>query len=129
MSFSNYAENAALNWLLNTSAVTRPTAWYVAVHTADPGEDGVDGELGATDDASFVRKEITFGTSTTGVAPSTLGVAWTPTAGSFEVTHVSVWDALTGGNCLISGALVVPRTVTNANPFAIVAGDLIAALD
>lgn len=129
MSFSNYAENAALNWLFTGSVVTRPTAWYVAVHTADPTEDGTVGELTTADDSGFVRKSVTFTDAASGNALSSAIVAWTPTTGSFDITHVSVWDDITGGNCLIYGALVIPRTTTNANPFAINAGDLIAALD
>jgi len=129
MSFSNYAEVAALNWLFTVTAVTRPTAWYVAIHTADPTEDGSVGELNSGNDANFVRKTVTFVDAVDGISLSESGVSWTPTAGSFDVSHVSVWDALTGGNCLIYGALAIARTVTNASPFAISAGDLIASLD
>lgn len=129
MSFSNYGENLALTWLFTDSSATRPTAWYVAVHTEDPTEDGSAGELDSSDDAGFVRKSVTFADASGGQSVSEATVAWTPTTGSFVVTHVSVWDALTAGNCLIKGALVIPRTVTNASPLAINAGDLIAALD
>ena len=130
MSMSNWSENAMLNWAFNASTMpTRPTAWYVAPHTADPGETGATAELTSSNDANFVRKSTTFGTATTGQAISAGAVSWTPTAGSFVVTHLSIWDALTGGNCLASGALSVARTVTNAAPLAIIAGDLVVSLD
>lgn len=130
MSLSNYAENKLLIWAFTTDAApTRPTAWYVAPHTADPTEDGSVAELVAGVDASFVRKAVTFATPTVGSAASTGAVSWTPVAGTHVVTHVSLWDALTGGNCWMIGALLLPRTVTNANPLSIAIGDLVAVLD
>ena len=40
MAFSTYGGNLALDWLLSNASVTRPTAWYVSLHTADPGLTG-----------------------------------------------------------------------------------------
>lgn len=130
MSLSNFSENALLNWLFTAESMpTRPDEWYVAIHDGDPGEDGTSDELVAGDDANFVRKSVTFGVSTVGQSPSLGAVSWDPTAGTHVVTHISIWDAITGGNCLTTGALVVPRTVTNGNPLAIVAGDILNTLD
>jgi hypothetical protein len=128
---SSFAENAALDWLFNTETMpTRPTAWYVAAHTADPTDEGTDAELTSADDAGFTRKSITFGAASDGQCDSESSVSWTPTGtDTFTVTHVSVWDSETGGNCLITGELVVSRSVTASNPFAISAADLVATLD
>ena len=38
-SFSNFAEDLVLNWLLTTNSATRPTAWYVSLYTVAPGEE------------------------------------------------------------------------------------------
>lgn len=130
MSFSNYAENLVLSWLFTTAVADRPTTWFAAVHTADPGEDGTTGELTASDDTGFVRKSLTYDTPTEGNSLSLSDVTWSPaTAGPFVITHVSIWDDLTAGNCLISGALLVPRSVTSSSPMSILTGDLVAALD
>jgi hypothetical protein len=34
---TNFAENLVATWMLTASAATRPTAWFVAPHSADPG--------------------------------------------------------------------------------------------
>ncbi len=129
MSLSNYAENKLLIWAFTADAVpTRPTAWYAAVHDADPTEDGTVGELVAGDDAGFVRKAVTFTTPTTGSSTNVGSVTWTPTAGTYTGSHISIWDALTGGNCWIIGELQTPATIDNANPLVLNIGDMIAAL-
>jgi len=74
---------------------------------------------------------VTFGTATVGQSLSTLQVAHTPAvaATAYTVTHISICDALTAGNVLMKGALLVPRLIDNANPLVIAAGDIVAALD
>ena len=57
---SDYAENLVLTWLLTATAATRPSAWYVALHTGDPGETGASNEVVVGTDADYVRKAITF---------------------------------------------------------------------
>lgn len=128
---TNYGENLLLNWMFTTGAATRPTAWYVALHTADPTEVGTTSEVLVGSDSAYTRKTITFGTATVGQSLSTLQVAHTPAvaAGSYTVTHISICDAATAGNVLIKGALLVPRLIDNANPLVIAAGDIVAALD
>jgi hypothetical protein len=43
-------------------------------------------------------------------------------------SHVSFWDASTGGNFIASDNLVTPRTVAVGDPFTIPAGSLTVAL-
>jgi hypothetical protein len=134
MSLSNFAENLMLDWAFSTGTSARPTAWFVALHTADPTDDGTVGEIIVANDADYIRK--TLGASGLAAAGggqslSQVAVSFTPAAGAaaYTVTHVSIWDASTVGNCLMVGAVAVPRTIDNANPFVINSGDLIAALD
>lgn len=132
MSLSNHAEDMLLTWAFTAaSAPTRPTEWFVALHTADPGEACTNSEMIVGTDADYARKSVTFSAPSSGSSASAGSVSHTPAvaAGSYTVTHVSVWDAVTAGNALIYGALVIPRTISNANPFTISAGDLVAALD
>ena len=37
---TDYAENLALLYLMTDETYVRPTAWFVALHTGDPGEAG-----------------------------------------------------------------------------------------
>ena len=46
-----------------------------------------------------------------------------------QVTHIGVYDALTGGNLLFHGALTVPKTVTTGDTFQINAGALTITLE
>ena len=130
MSLSNHAEDLLLNFLLNTETATRPTAWHAALHTADPGETGASEVLVASD-ADYVRKAVTFAASSGGSTSNTGAVTWTPAvaAGTYTITHVSIWDAATVGNCLFIGELVSSRSVSNANPFTLAIGAIVAALD
>lgn len=129
--FTDYAENLLLAWMFTTGAAVRPTAWYVALHTADPGETGDANEVLVGDDADYTRKTMTYAAPSGGQSLSTLAVAHTPAVGAtaYTVTHLSICDALTAGNVLMKGALAVPRTIDNANPLSLSAGDLIAAID
>ena len=129
--FTDFAENLLLNWMFTTGTAVRPTAWYIALHTADPTETGAVSEVLVAADSAYARKAVTFGASTGGQSLSTLQVAHTPAVGAtaYTVTHISVCDALTTGNVLMKGALLVPRTIDNANPLVLAIGDIVAALD
>jgi hypothetical protein len=128
---TNYGENLLLDWMFTAGAASRPTAWYVALHTADPTEVGTTSEVLVGSDSAYTRKTVTFAAASGGQSLSTLQVAHTPAvaAGSYTVTHVSICDAATAGNVLMKGALLVPRLISNANPLVIAAGDIVAALD
>lgn len=91
---TNYGENLAAQAL--------DGALYAALHTADPGETGVTGELSGD---GYTREAVTMTTSGDTVSNSG-DIVWGPvTANKGTVTHVSVWDAVTAGNCLYKGAL------------------------
>ena len=130
MSFSSYAEDLVLNWAFTVAAVTRPAAWYVAIHNGDPGADGSLNEQIVANDAAYVRQAVTMGAAASGQSLNTTAVNYTPDAAAadFTVTYLSIWDASTVGNCIIIGPMQVSRTINNANPLAITIGDLIAAL-
>jgi len=66
MSFTTYGENLLINWAFNVDSVTRPTAWFVAIHTADPTETGATAEMVVGTDADYVRQAVTMGTSSSG---------------------------------------------------------------
>ena len=131
MSFTTYGENLLLNWVFTTGSATRPTAWFVGLHTADPTETGATAEMIVGTDADYIRQAVTLGASTTGSSASTSQVVFTPAvaAGSYTVTHVSIWTAATSGNCLMYGTLATSRTISNASPLTFEIGEIIAALD
>lgn len=134
MSLSNFSENLALNYLFNTSAVTRPTAWFVQLHMTNPLDTGTGGTQPAIVAGDYARKTL----GATGLTISTAGtnnnpaaVSWTAdaAAATYTFTHVSIWDAVTDGNCLGAGPLAAPETVAAGGVLTIPVGKLIATLD
>ena len=111
MSKSNYLEDKVLDHALGTTAFAQPTNQYLALHTADPGEDASGAELSGT---GYTRAAIDFNAASGGTAtgPTSVieftnsgGTSWT------EVTHFGIWDASSGGNLLYYGSLTTSKTV------------------
>lgn len=129
MPISTYAGNLVLDWLLSTATATRPTTWYLSLHTADPGLTGAN-ELLTSVDADYVRKAITFAAASGLTKATDAGVTWTAasTATTYIVTHVGIWDALTAGNFLSYGKLAVPETVVASGALNLSAGRVIASI-
>ena len=95
MSMSNYLEDAIGNALRgggNGTSFTAPAAIYTKLHTGDPGEDGTANAAGET-----TRKATTFGASSGGVITSNALVEWTNVSTTETYSHVSLWDASSGG--------------------------------
>lgn len=130
MSLSNYSENLVLNWAFTTGTVTRPTSWYVSLHTDDPGETGANETTTGTD-ADYVRKSTTFAAATGGSLDNAGAVTWTVATGSggYTIRHVGVWDAATSGNFLGGGELYSEHTVSASSVVSFAIGDLTIALD
>jgi len=130
--FTNHAEELLLTWLFTTSTATRPTAWYVALHTDDPGEAGSANEVDTEDD-DYARQSITFDdpVADSGKVLSDLQASWTAAsdADDYTITHISIWDAATSGNCLMKGPLVISWDQTADGIFTLDVGKVIAALD
>lgn len=126
MSLSNYLETKVMDALFNnvSPAAIQLANRYVKLHTGDPGEDGT-----ANAAAETTRKSLTGAASSNGVFTSTNDLAWTSVAGTETYTHVSVWDASSGGNCIWTGALTASKSVTAGDNFTIPAGSLVATLD
>ena len=128
---SDYAENLVLTWLLTATAATRPSAWFVALHTGDPGETGASNEVLVATDADYVRKAITFADASGGQSLSTLEVSWTVNSASagYTVTHASVHDALSAGNCLFKGPLLASRALIANGVLTFSVGEIVATAD
>jgi hypothetical protein len=125
---SDYLERKILNHVLGVEAYTPAAGLYVSLHTGDPGESAGDDEVIAGD-SSYARKVVTFDPSSTdgdGITTSASNneILWTnlPTT---TVTHIAIWDAVTGGAMLYKGELVASKEFTEGEDFVIHAGSLI----
>lgn len=116
MSASDYAENEIADWLGANGAPGAVTNVYVKLHIGDPGEAGT-----ANAAAETTRQEATFDAASGGVVALSATVSWTNVSTSETYSHVSIWDNLTAGNCLGSGAMTAPVEVVAGNDFDLTA--------
>jgi hypothetical protein len=128
MNVSVFSSEQLLKLLFTNAALgTRPTAWYVALHTGDPTLDGSANEVTAT---PYSRRVTTL------VADQPVaGQVWRvrndadlvfPAPNSaYTVTHVTVKTANSGGTCLAIFALPLARTVPIDGVFSIPINELV----
>ena len=128
MSFSNYLETEILDHVFGGAAYTAPGTLYLALHTADPAEDGSGTEV-STSGTAYARATVAFTTSGNTTSNTAAVEYATATANFGTVSHVAVWDASTGGNMLAYAALTSSKTIETGDVFRVPAGDLDITLD
>jgi hypothetical protein len=114
MSISNYAELKILEHTTGKTAWTIPSNVYVKLHTGDAGEAGTSNAATET-----TRKVAAWATAASGSIATSATLEWTNVAATETYTHWSLWDALTSGNCLWTGALSSSAAVTAGDTFQI----------
>lgn len=125
---SNYLENKLADHVLRNTAFTPPTNLYVALHTADPTEAGNVAEVTTAAYGSYARKQMTVGAPTNGVSTNNADLNWT-NCPAITISHISIWDSLTAGNCLFFGPLSAAKTMASGETFKIVTGSLSVGFD
>ena len=124
VALTNYGENqCALLFGDETTSVT--STRYVALHSGDPGETGATDELSGDGYARVLATFSATGSTTDNDADIVFAA---PTLDKGTVTHVSVWDAITGGNCWAKGALTTSFAWPGGT-YTISAGDLDVTFD
>jgi len=105
MPFSNTYETIVLKYAFNADSVTRPTAWYLGLFTADPSSGT---EISGN---SYARTAVTF--TVTGDTATNSGAVEFPVAtGSWgTVSHVAIFDASTNGNQIAYATLTTSKTI------------------
>jgi hypothetical protein len=121
MSFTNDLETRVLQWSFTTATPTRPTAWYVGLFTAAPGEAGGGTEISGS---GYARQSAAF-TVTGDLATNSAAIEWPTATGSWgTITHIAVFDALTAGNMLVYATLTASKTIASGDVLRIPSGDL-----
>lgn len=116
---STTVANAILDALCRSVAWSEPAAFYVKLHTGDPGSAGANNAAGET-----TRKQATFSAASGGAITTSADLTWTSVSTSETISHVSFWDASSAGNFLGSDALNASKALTAGDNFTIAAGDL-----
>jgi hypothetical protein len=111
--------NAWLDALCRSVAYSDPAEFWVKLHTGDPGAAGTSNAAGET-----TRKQATFSAASAGAITTSAALTWTSVSTTETVSHVSFWDASSGGTFLGSDALDTARSLTAGDTFEIAAGDL-----
>tara|TARA_S200002703_G_scaffold91423_1_gene78912 strand:+ start:698 stop:1084 length:387 start_codon:yes stop_codon:yes gene_type:complete len=128
MSFSNHLETEILDHVFGGNAYSAPGTLYLALHTANPDEDGSGAEV-STSGTAYARQTVAFTVSGNTATTSGAVEYSTATANFGTVTHVGVWDASTSGNLLAYAALTSSKTIETGDVFRVPAGDLDITLD
>jgi hypothetical protein len=90
-----------------------PNTVYVKQHVGPPGSAGTGNPSAVT-----TRQSATLGTASGGARALTTTPVFTETATETE-THVSLWDASTSGNFLVSGILTTPQSEQSGYTFTL----------
>lgn len=112
MSISNHFETALLDVVRGVNPTVSGT--YLQLHVGDPSETGTANV--AIEDG---REAVSFNAASGNSITSSATVSWTNVAGAETLTHWSLWDASTAGNCLWYGALSGSATVAIGDTFQI----------
>lgn len=131
--FSDYTAQSTINyWLLGTSMPT-VTNRYLALFTADPKDDnsGVANEISGAWYARQLANSWTApvsnvdGTSGTVTKNSTQISFAAVTGSSVTVTHWGLYDAVTGGHLLYSGALSASKSLNVSDVLTLASEQLV----
>ncbi len=114
MSISNYAELKILEHTTGKTAWTIPTNVYIKLHTGDSGEAGTNNAASET-----TRKVAAWATAASGSIATSATLEWTNVAATETYSHWSMWDNVSAGNCLWTGALSSSAAVTAGDTFQI----------
>ncbi len=120
MSFSNYLEDALLNSTLRTTPV------YVGLFTSDPGEASGGTEVSG---GSYARVAATFAAPSGGACANDAVITVGPSTADWGlITHVVIFDSLSGGNRLYVGT-ATNKTLYGGDSYQFAIGQLVVALD
>lgn len=119
---SDYLENEILDHILGTGSYTMPATVYVGLSTGSFNDDNSGTELSGS---GYARQAIAFGAASSGTASNSGAVDFPAATGSWgTVSHFGLFDASTGGNLLIHGALTASKVVDTGDILRIAAGDM-----
>ncbi len=123
---SNYLETKILDYVLRDTADWAPATVYLALHTADPAEDGSGAEVSG---GSYARQACAFDAThaTGGNTANTSAESFTGMP-ACTVTHIGIWDHASAGNLLFYTDVTANKTVTSGDTISVAAGAVTVTL-
>lgn len=130
--FSNYLENELVNAILRGGTYTGGGV-YIALFTADPGEEGTSGELS---DSNYSRQRAHaavvsdgFTVPSNGSTTNTKNIVFPPILDTqVTITHWGIFDAQNAGNMLFHASLLNPKTLDPTDVLSFPTGALTITL-
>lgn len=127
--FADFLENKLVDHLFRGQSYTPPATLYFALYTAAPSDSGGGTEVSG---GSYARAAVTAslanfsGTQSSGSTTASAGTGGassnnnsvtfpSPTANWGTVTHFGLFDASSGGNLLVHGALTAAKTINSGD--------------
>lgn len=119
---SNYLENKLVDHTLGTTAYTKPTNVYLALYTSDPTDANTGTEVSGS---GYARQLITWNAASSGSSTNNTAETFSASGGSWgTVTHIGIFDALTGGNLLLYANLTTSRPVNDGDSLLFAVGSI-----
>ena len=121
---SDYAEKLLLDYMMTNGSVTRPTAWYIGLFTSATNDSTGGTEVSGN---GYARQSVTFdaATTTTGTTSNSNAPTFTAAGGNWgTITHIAIFDALTGGNRLWHGALAASKSIDDGDSLQFAIGNV-----
>lgn len=116
--------NAILDAIGNATSYNIAGGVYLKLHDGDPGAAGT-----ANPNTETTRKAVSFGAAASGSMANDAAVSWTnvATTDPEDATHFSLWDALTGGNFVLSG-LVTANPLSDGDTITFAIGAFVLSI-
>jgi hypothetical protein len=128
--FSDYLEEKIVDHFLRNNSVSSPGTVYLALFEADPGEDASGLEASFT---NYVRQSSAWTALDGNGQTKNSGAVTFPANGnasaSATITHAAIFDASSGGNCLLKGALATPKVLAVGDVLSFAIDALTLTLD
>ena len=123
---SNYLETKILDYVLRDTADWAPTTVYLALHTANPDEDGSGAEVSG---GSYARQACAFDAThaTGGNTANTSAESFTGMP-ACTVSHIGIWDHASAGNLLFYTDVTASKTVGSGDTISVAAGAVTVTL-
>jgi hypothetical protein len=133
MSFTDFMELEILDHILGPGAYTAPGTVYVGLSTTAPTDAGgsfTEPVGGSYARAAVVNNSTQWPAAASGSKTHANAIVFATATGSWgTITNFAIFDALSGGNMLMYGALSSSKLVANGDTFQFNAGAIIVTLN
>lgn len=126
---TSFLQKSLLDAFLNITPYTMPTALFLSLHTADPGEAGSHVSEVSTSGTGYARQPLFTKMGATdaisGISLNTLTLTFGPASVDWgTISFVGIEDASSLSNQCLNGAPSTAKTVTAGLPFKLTPSQL-----